>query len=62
MKNRTVLLKDIITTGEAANEIGVARITIIKAIVDGRLPARKFGREWMIVREDLRTYDGNRSN
>ncbi len=42
-----------ITTKEAADKLGVKVRQIQNLIKQGRLPARKFGRDWVINEEDL---------
>ena len=44
---------DIISTNEAAKELGVTTIRVRALIRDGRLPAQKIGRDWIIRRVDL---------
>ena len=41
------------TTSEAATEIGVHDSRIRHMIRDGKLRATKFGRDWMILYDDL---------
>lgn len=43
-----------LTTQEAAERLGVTAIRVRQLIADGRLPAEKFGRDYMIKEEDLR--------
>ena len=42
-----------LTVAQAAREAGVANETIRRAAREGRLRARKFGRDWVIIRADL---------
>jgi excisionase family DNA binding protein len=44
---------DIISTNEAAKELGVTTIRVRALISAGRLPAQKIGRDWIICRSDL---------
>ena len=44
---------DIISTNEAAKELGITTIRVRALIRDGRLPAQKIGRDWIIRRVDL---------
>ena len=44
---------ELLSTGAAARVEGVSPKTIRKWIADGRLPARRIGREYRIRREDL---------
>ncbi len=45
-----------ITTEEAGKRLGLSRIRIIALINDGRLPAQKVGRDWLIRPVDLALY------
>lgn len=42
-----------LTTKEAAQELGVNASRIRQLILSGQLPAKKHGRDWLIKREDL---------
>lgn len=42
-----------LTTQEAAERLGISPIRVRQLITDGRLPARKFGRDYMIDESDL---------
>lgn len=42
-----------ITVAEAASRLGVNRQRVYALIADGRLPARRFGRVWVIDPADL---------
>lgn len=44
-------IKEFIQTKQAAKEIGMALRTIQVMVRDGRIPARKFGRVYMIERK-----------
>ena len=44
------------TTEEVAARLRVHRLTVIKRIEAGLLPARKEGREWRIKASDLEAY------
>ena len=44
------------TTEEVAERLRVHRLTVIKRIEEGRLVARKEGREWRIKASDLEDY------
>ena len=44
---------DMIGAGEAAKELGVTPRQVRNLIVDGTLPARKVGRDYVIERADL---------
>ncbi len=43
----------ILTTKQAAKELGVNDSRVRQLILAGRLPATKFGRDWMIKEKDL---------
>jgi excisionase family DNA binding protein len=43
----------IITTAQAAEILGVSRCRILTFIYQGRLPAKKIGRDWQINEVDL---------
>jgi excisionase family DNA binding protein len=44
---------DVLTTTQAAKELGISRVRIVAMIGAGRLKAEKMGRDWMIQRADL---------
>jgi excisionase family DNA binding protein len=44
---------EMISTNEAAKELGISNIRVRVLIRDGRLPAQKIGRDWIIRRSDL---------
>lgn len=44
---------EMISTKEAAKELGVTTIRVRALISAGRLPAQKIGRDWIICRSDL---------
>jgi excisionase family DNA binding protein len=44
---------EMISTSEAAKELGVTTIRVRALISAGRLPALKIGRDWIIRRSDL---------
>ena len=46
----------ILTTPQAAARLGVTVRRVEKFITDGRLPARKVGRDWLIDEKDLSTF------
>jgi excisionase family DNA binding protein len=48
--------KEWITTQEAAELTGYSSSYIRKAIHRGRIPAEKFGRDWMLKRSDVLAY------
>ena len=43
----------ILTTKQAAKELGVNDSRVRQLILAGRLPAKKFGEVWMIRKKDL---------
>jgi len=43
----------IITVQDAAARLGITRERVYKLIADGRLPALRFGRDWIIQEKDL---------
>jgi excisionase family DNA binding protein len=43
-----------LTTQEAAERLGVSAIRVRQLIAEGRLPAEKFGRDYMIREGDLK--------
>ena len=46
-------MKKFFTTLEAAQILGVNRSRVLQFISKGRLPAQRFGWQWMIKREHL---------
>ena len=44
---------EMITTKQAAQELGVTLHRVRVLIWEGRLPAKKFGRDWVIRKSDL---------
>jgi len=46
-------MRELITTLEAAEELGVSPARVRHLVLEGRLPAGKFGRDLMIKLEDL---------
>ena len=47
-------MDELLTTQEAAAELGVTDSRVRQLVLDGKLPARKFGRSHMIKRSDLK--------
>jgi excisionase family DNA binding protein len=45
---------DLLTTQQAAAELGVTDSRVRQLIIDGKLPAQRFGRSHMIRRKDLK--------
>jgi excisionase family DNA binding protein len=44
----------LLTTQEAAERLGVTAIRVRQLITEGRLPAEKFGRDYMIIEQNLK--------
>lgn len=42
-----------LTTPQVAARLGMTRAGVLKAIKDGRLPAEKVGRDWLVEEADL---------
>jgi excisionase family DNA binding protein len=54
---------DYLNTKEAGKKLGVSRPRIHVLIHSGRLPARRFGRDWLIDPDDLADFkSGHRGN
>jgi excisionase family DNA binding protein len=51
----------LITVSQASKSSGLAAATIQKQIKNGRIPAEKKGRDWMIPEHELFSYLANRS-
>src|SRR5262249_39744913 len=49
-----VAMKTLMTTGQAAQRLGVSDSRIRQLILDGKLAAVKAGRDWLIKASDLR--------
>lgn len=50
------LVKDPVTTREAAAMLTVTRWAVLKAIREKRIAAEEFGRDWAIEREEVERY------
>jgi excisionase family DNA binding protein len=48
--------KDLLTVTEAAGVLGVSRGRVIQLIAAGRLPAEKYGIQFMLKRGDVKLY------
>ena len=48
------------SAAEAAEEVGISRVAIWYAIDDGRLPATRVGRNWVIRERDLMKFKQRR--
>jgi len=46
-------MEKLLTTQEAGKILGVGRLRVRQLISSGRLPAMKFGRDWIISKDDL---------
>jgi excisionase family DNA binding protein len=46
-----------LTTTEAAKRLGVSTARVRRLVLDGRLPAEKFGRDLVIHEADLATFE-----
>ena len=47
---------ELLTTKQAAAELGMTDVGVRKAIQDGRLAAQRVGRDYAILRKDLEKY------
>ena len=52
---------NILSTAEAAGKLNVSAIRIRQLIREGRLPARKVGRDYVINEEDLKLVENRRN-
>ncbi len=48
---------EFITTHEAGKRLGINRARVIALIQEGRIPAQKVGRDWLIRPEDLSRFE-----
>jgi excisionase family DNA binding protein len=48
---------DHLTTRQASKILGVSAQRVLALIRDGRLPAAKVGRDWLIARQDLEKFE-----
>lgn len=48
--------KMVLNAREAAYYVGVSQPTMLKALADGSVPARRIGRRWLIHREVLKAW------
>ena len=44
---------EVITVQEAAERLGISQQAVLKRIQKGKLPAKKFGWQWMIPADSL---------
>jgi excisionase family DNA binding protein len=51
---------DFITTKEAAERLGITRRRVVALVTAGRLPATKFGRDYMIREKDLKLVESRK--
>ena len=49
--------KHFLTTQEAAEALGVSRGRVYHYIKEGRLPAQRLGRDWLISPEDVANFE-----
>jgi excisionase family DNA binding protein len=52
-KKRKRVMKGLITSKEASEELGITVRRVLALIKAGKLPAQKLGRDWVIRRSDL---------
>ena len=50
--------KELFSTAQAADVLGVSRIAVFKSIKSGKLPATRVGRSYVIEKEDLMEFLG----
>jgi excisionase family DNA binding protein len=50
---RKIVMKNLITSKEASEELGVSVRRVLALINAGKLPAKKLGRDWVIRKSDL---------
>ena len=50
------MLGEWMRTDEVAAELDVSKTVVWRQITAGRLPAEKFGRDWLIKREDFEQF------
>lgn len=46
-----------LTTAEAAERLGVSTARVRRLVLDGRLPAEKFGRDLVIYEADVKAFE-----
>ena len=51
---------EFITTKEAAERLGITRRRVVALVTAGRLPATKFGRDYMIKEKDLKLVENRK--
>jgi excisionase family DNA binding protein len=49
-------MSDLLTTTEAATRLGVSVPRVRQLLIDGRIPATKHGRDWLVRAEDVDAY------
>jgi excisionase family DNA binding protein len=54
------LAMKLLTTKEAAERLGVGYVRVNQLIKEGRLPAEKMGRDYMIKESDLKLVQGRK--
>ena len=53
-------MESLLTTRQAATFLSISMVGVYASIRRGRLPAHKFGRDWLIKLADLEAYQANR--
>ena len=56
MVNTTELKNETLTTEEVSERLKLTSLTIRRMCLDGRIPAAKVGRHWIIRESDLNAY------
>ena len=46
-------MEKLLSTRETGKRLGISPLRVRQLILNGRLPASKFGRDWMIKEKDL---------
>jgi len=54
------LLAAVVTTGEAADMLGLSRSRVAELVAAGELRARRSAAVWLVLRADVETYQANR--
>jgi hypothetical protein len=49
-------MEDLLTLAEAAEDLGIAPVTLRAAVARGALSARKFGKTWVTTRLEVQRY------
>lgn len=56
MQTLTVRRMELISVTEAAKYLGISRQAVLSAIEEGRMAAKKVGRQWVIRKVELEKY------